>query len=75
MAKSHYLERKDPSDCALYYVALGRVSSLVRLFELARETTIANFLKNDFSQAKYVVFNAAPHLLGSKLQLRIMLFD
>lgn len=34
---------------------MGKLSGLVRLFEIAEEKVIANFLKNDFTQPKYVL--------------------
>jgi len=65
VAKTHYLEKKDPNDCALYYVAMKKLSGLVRLFEIAEEKVVAGFLKNDFTNPKYVSPSDRPIVLFS----------
>ncbi|GFR41681.1 hypothetical protein Agub_g2427 [Astrephomene gubernaculifera] len=50
LAKAQYARRKEPYDCALLYLALGRKALLLSLFRQASNLKIAEFLLKDFSQ-------------------------
>ncbi|KXZ50483.1 hypothetical protein GPECTOR_16g658 [Gonium pectorale] len=50
LAKAHYARRKEPYDCALLYLALGRKALLISLFRQASNLKIAEFLLRDFSK-------------------------
>uniref|UniRef100_A0A6B2KWB7 RAVE complex protein Rav1 C-terminal domain-containing protein n=1 Tax=Arcella intermedia TaxID=1963864 RepID=A0A6B2KWB7_9EUKA len=53
LAKNHYTLNKNPNDCAIFYIALGRLAPLSKLFRVVKEDNIANFLDNDFTQKKF----------------------
>ncbi|KAL2650756.1 hypothetical protein R1flu_018884 [Riccia fluitans] len=58
VARTHYLEKRDPKDCALLYVALDRRSVLAGLFKLSRDQRdkpLADFLARDFQEEKHKV--------------------
>lgn len=40
---------KDPGSCAIWYVAMGKLSALSVLYKLAKEQKISDFLKKDFT--------------------------
>lgn len=51
VARTHFLEKRDPKDCALLYVALDRRSVLAGLFKLSRDQRdkpLADFMARDF---------------------------
>jgi len=54
MAKSQFSEKKDPQDCALFYIALNKKPALVALFKAVQNTKIYDFLKNNFAEQKWV---------------------
>lgn len=53
VAKVHYLERKNPEDCALFYLALKKKNTLLNLYKSAKDTTLTNFLSKDFDQEQW----------------------
>ncbi|CAM6112755.1 unnamed protein product [Calypogeia fissa] len=56
LARSQFLQKKDPKDCALLYLALGRRSVLAGLFKLSRDQKdrpITDFLLRDFKDEKH----------------------
>ena len=48
IAKAQYLEERDPGSCALLYVAGGKKSVLMRLYRVAGNKGLADFLAGDF---------------------------
>lgn len=51
LARAQFLQRKDPKDCALLYLALDRRSVLAGLFKLSRDQKdrpLTEFLFRDF---------------------------
>jgi len=49
MARDRYAEKnRDPSSCALIYLALGKKSTLIQLYKTVGEEKIAKFLQRDF---------------------------
>ncbi|GIL64640.1 hypothetical protein Vafri_18534, partial [Volvox africanus] len=49
LAKAQYARRKEPYDCALLYLALGRKALLISLFRQSSNLKVADFLLKDFS--------------------------
>ncbi|XP_056160339.1 uncharacterized protein LOC115686969 isoform X2 [Syzygium oleosum] len=55
LARSQYLKRKDPKDCALLYVSLNRLQVLAGLFKLSRDEKdkpLVGFLFRNFQEEK-----------------------
>ncbi|KAJ0961111.1 hypothetical protein J5N97_000926 [Dioscorea zingiberensis] len=55
LARSQYLKRKDPKDCALLYLALNRVQVLAGLFKISRDEKdklLVAFLSRNFQEEK-----------------------
>lgn len=51
LARSQYLIKKDPKDCALLYLALNRVQVLAGLFKIGkdeRDRPLVGFLSRNF---------------------------
>lgn len=51
LARLQYLKKKDPKDCALLYVALGRLQVLAGLFKISRDERdkrLVAFLSRNF---------------------------
>lgn len=51
LARSQYLKKKDPKDCALLYLALNRVQVLAGLFKISRDEKdklLVAFLSRNF---------------------------
>lgn len=53
LAKQHFLLHRDPADCALFYILLGKKGALQTLYKTARDDKLAGFLSNDFSQDRW----------------------
>eukprot|EP00727_Mastigamoeba_balamuthi_P008203 m51a1_g4003 putative dmX-like protein (2514) ;mRNA; f:526184-534711 len=53
MSKSAFAKHKDPADCALFYLALGKKSALLALYKLIKDPKITKFLSNDFNDPKW----------------------
>jgi hypothetical protein len=53
VARTHYLERKNAEDCALFYIALRKKNTLLNLYKAAKDTTLTTFLSNDFEQERW----------------------
>ncbi|GIM04382.1 hypothetical protein Vretimale_8962, partial [Volvox reticuliferus] len=49
LAKAQYARRKEPYDCALLYLALGRKALLISLFRQSSNLKVADFLLRDFN--------------------------
>ncbi len=52
-AKVQFAERKDPQDCALLFVALGKKGQLQGLYKAVRNEKLFTFLANDFSEPRW----------------------
>src|SRR5690348_699785 len=48
MAKAQFLIKKDPLDCALFYLALDKKGPLLALFKAVNNTQLFQFFSNDF---------------------------
>jgi len=48
MAKAQFLIKKDPLDCALFYLALEKKGPLLALFKAVNNTQLFQFFSNDF---------------------------
>ncbi|EGG18410.1 WD-40 repeat-containing protein [Cavenderia fasciculata] len=67
LAKTTYTANKDPSESALYYIALGKKGALVALHRAHKETKQVDFLLQDFTQQKWINLAAkSAYLLQSK---------
>jgi hypothetical protein len=44
---------RNPSECALFYLALDKKPALAALYKAVRDQTLFDFLKNDFNQEKW----------------------
>eukprot|EP01133_Synstelium_polycarpum_P008357 gene8357-9815_t len=67
LAKTTYMANKEPSDAALYYIALGKRGALIALHRMGNNVKHVEFLSQDFTQTKWI--NAAAksaYLLQSK---------
>ncbi|KAL6884562.1 hypothetical protein ACP4OV_010498 [Aristida adscensionis] len=56
LARSQYLKRKDPKDCALLYIALNRINVLVGLFKISRDEKdkrLYEFLSRNFQEERH----------------------
>lgn len=77
IAKAQYQEKKDPQDCALFYIALDKKNTLTNLYRLAKNQVISDFLKNDFQMEKWKIAackNAYVLLGKQKFQLAAAFF-
>ncbi|KAF5197700.1 Dmx-like protein [Thalictrum thalictroides] len=55
LARSQYLKKKDPKDCALLYVALNRLQVLAGLFKISKDEKdkpLVGFLSRNFQDEK-----------------------
>ncbi|XP_020264174.1 uncharacterized protein LOC109840081 [Asparagus officinalis] len=55
LARSQYLTRKDPKDCALLYLALNRLQVLTGLFKISKDEKdkpLVGFLSRNFQEEK-----------------------
>merc|ERR1719426_48535 len=50
IAKSEFLRKRDPHDCALFYLALNKINVLSGLCRATQNTKLGDFLKRDFNQ-------------------------
>lgn len=51
LARSQYLKKRDPKDCALLYIALNRIQVLSGLFKISKEEKdkpLVGFLSRNF---------------------------
>ena len=53
IAKAEFNLKKSPEDCAVFYVALGQTATLSTLFKASKNTKIAEFLLNDFTEQRW----------------------
>eukprot|EP01113_Clastostelium_recurvatum_P004100 TRINITY_DN1180_c1_g1_i5.p1 TRINITY_DN1180_c1_g1~~TRINITY_DN1180_c1_g1_i5.p1 ORF type:complete len:2044 (-),score=317.30 TRINITY_DN1180_c1_g1_i5:1-6111(-) len=54
IAKVQFLEKKDPADCALFYMALKKKGALVAMYKTVNDVRLVDFLSKDFSDPKYM---------------------
>ncbi|EDR41063.1 WD-40 repeat-containing protein [Dictyostelium discoideum AX4] len=67
LAKTTYIQRRDPRECSLYYLALGKKGALVALHKASKDIKQVEFLSQDFTQAKWITAaNKSAFLLQSK---------
>ncbi|KAK5581449.1 hypothetical protein RB653_001482 [Dictyostelium firmibasis] len=67
LAKTTYILKRDPRECSLYYLALGKKGALVALHKASRDVKQVEFLSQDFTQAKWITAaNKSAFLLQSK---------
>ncbi|XP_068645001.1 uncharacterized protein [Aristolochia californica] len=55
LARSQYLKKKDPKDCALLYLALNRLQVLAGLFKISKnekDKPLVGFLARDFQEER-----------------------
>ncbi|CAI0440433.1 unnamed protein product [Linum tenue] len=55
LARSQYLRKKDPKDCALLYIALNRLQVLAGLFKISKDEKdkpLVTFLSRNFKEEK-----------------------
>ena len=52
-AKAQFTKRKDPEDCALLYIALGKKKQLQALCKAVRNDKLYTFLSKDFSEPRW----------------------
>jgi len=53
LAKAQFLQRRDPHDCALMYMALNRKSVLLGLFKTVKDKKLVEFLARDFTKREH----------------------
>lgn len=53
MAKAAFMKHKDPADAALFYIILGKKSTLMALYKANKDSRLATFLANDFTTPKW----------------------
>ena len=69
-AKAHFVRRKDPQECALLYLALGKKTQLQALCKAVRNDKLHGFLAKDFTlDHSKVVARKNAHSLLSKQQV------
>jgi WD40 repeat protein len=68
VAKQAYLERKEPADAALWYLALDKRRALSMLFKVQGHKKLAEFLANDFTEPanRRIAATNAYDLLGKQ---------
>ncbi|KAN0040986.1 hypothetical protein ACTFIV_003522 [Dictyostelium citrinum] len=67
LAKTTYILKRDPRECSLYYLALGKKGALVALHKASKDVKQVEFLSQDFTQAKWITAaNKSAFLLQSK---------
>ncbi|KAL6042826.1 hypothetical protein QOT17_024211, partial [Balamuthia mandrillaris] len=71
MARAQFSEKKDPCDCALFYLAMGKKSHLVGLFKAVKNEKLFNFFSNNFEgpeneRWRTVALKNAYHLLSKQ---------
>ncbi|EGC36145.1 hypothetical protein DICPUDRAFT_151429 [Dictyostelium purpureum] len=67
LAKTTYINSKDPRECSLYYMALKKKGALVALHKANKDVKQVEFLQQDFTQAKWITAaNKSAFLLQSK---------
>lgn len=69
LAKSQFLETKDPNDCALMYLALRKKATLTGLFRVSKNERFVNFFAMDFDndeRARTVALKNAYALLSKQ---------
>lgn len=57
LAKREFKRTKNPVDCAIYYILLGRISALAALYNTTgndQDKKVAEFLKNDFTDKRWI---------------------
>eukprot|EP01105_Mastigella_eilhardi_P019394 TRINITY_DN4557_c0_g1_i2.p1 TRINITY_DN4557_c0_g1~~TRINITY_DN4557_c0_g1_i2.p1 ORF type:complete len:2290 (+),score=469.94 TRINITY_DN4557_c0_g1_i2:945-6872(+) len=52
-AKTKFTKNKNPNDAALFYLLLGKKSTLSALYKASKDSTLAQFLDNDFTTEKW----------------------
>jgi WD40 repeat protein len=53
LAKAQFAEKKDPMDCMLVYLALGKKPALTALFKAVKNVKLTEFLSHDFSTPEW----------------------
>ena len=53
IAKVEFNIQKSPQDCAIFYIALGQKAALMSLFKATGNVKVAEFLQNDFNEARW----------------------
>eukprot|EP01028_Stygiella_incarcerata_P009236 TRINITY_DN4341_c0_g1_i1.p1 TRINITY_DN4341_c0_g1~~TRINITY_DN4341_c0_g1_i1.p1 ORF type:complete len:2167 (-),score=543.64 TRINITY_DN4341_c0_g1_i1:1575-7592(-) len=66
LAKDLFVKNRDPNDCALFYLALGKRATLAGLFKAVKNQKFAEFFSNNFSEDrwKHAAMKNAFALLG-----------
>ncbi len=73
LAKNAFLEKRDPTDCALWYLALDKKTALIAFFKAVKDTRMIEFFSRDFSKEEWS--NAAlknAYVLLGKRRLEII---
>ena len=76
-AKVQFAKQKNPEDCALLYIALGKQHQLHALCKATRNEKLALFLANDFSTPRWrsaAVKNAYSLLAKQQFELAVAFF-
>ena len=76
-AKAHFTRRKEPEDCALLYIALGKKKQLEALCKAVRDERMHSFLSNDFTTERWrsaAMKNAYSLLSKQRFELAIAFF-
>ena len=76
-AKAHFTKRKEPEDCALLYIALGKKKQLQALCKAVRDERMHSFLSNDFTEERWrsaAMKNAYSLLSKQRFELAIAFF-
>lgn len=53
MAKNAFASTRDPTNCALFYLALDKRAQLTTMCKAVSNNTLFDFLKNDFTTDKW----------------------
>jgi len=53
LGKAHFSKQKNPSDCAIFYLMLGKKATLAGLYKAVKDSRLSAFLSNDFSSEKW----------------------
>ena len=55
IAKAEFLRKRDPHDCTVFYIALGKVNILAGLCRATKSTKLGEFLKRNFNEEAHQV--------------------
>jgi len=68
MAKAQFMKNREPTECALFYMALNKKSILIAFFKTVRNTKLQQFFANNFNEERWktAALKNAYHLMGQQ---------